>query len=126
VQRIPPELTDNARRLRREGTPEERAVWQALREHRPRFTRQLVVDRYILDLACRSARIAIEIDGGHHCDQIVQDAERTRYLERAGWTVMRFWNSDVRDNLGGVVETILAAVARGATHPRPLPSREGR
>ena len=126
VQRIPPELTINARRLRRDATPEERMLWAALREYRPRFTRQLVVDRYIVDLACRSAHVAVELDGGHHARQDVEDALRTTHLERHGWTVLRYWNSDVRDNLAGVVESILAAVARASTHPRPLPSREGR
>ena len=128
MQRIPPELTAAARRLRREATPEERRLWSALRGCRPRFTQQLVVDRFIVDIACRSARIAIELDGGHHAlDAEAQaDAARTAHLKRHGWTVLRFWNTDVRENVDGVVETILAAVSRGATHPRPLPSREGR
>lgn len=128
MQRTPPELTAAARRLRREATPEERILWSALKGHRPRFTRQLVVDRFVVDLACRSARIAIEVDGGHHAEasEAAADAARTEALERHGWTVLRFWNNDVRGNLAGVVEVILAAVARGATHPQPLPFREGR
>ena len=126
VQRIPPELTVNARRLWRDATPEERMLWAALLEYRPRFTRQLVVDCYIVDLACRSARVAVERDGGHHAIQARGDALRTTHLERHGWTVLRYWNSYVRDNLAGVVELILAAAARASTHPRPLPSSEGR
>ncbi|UAK24395.1 endonuclease domain-containing protein [Sphingomonas nostoxanthinifaciens] len=125
MQRIPPELTQSARRLRRDATVEERLLWSALREQRPRFTRQLVIDRYIVDFACRSARIAIELDGGQHAVRSAEDAARTAHLERHGWTVLRFWNNDVRESVAGVAETILAAVARGSTHPRPLPSREG-
>ena len=126
MQRIPPELTVNARRLRREATQEERDLWGVLKAVRPRFTRQFVVDRYILDFACRSLRLAVELDGGHHALRVEEYAIRTAYLERSGWTVLRFWNGDVRENLDGVFEAILASVARASTHPRPLPSREGR
>jgi len=125
MQRIPPELTLNARRLRREATQEERDLWGVLKAVRPRFTRQFVVDRYILDFACRSLRLAVELDGGHHALQVEEDAVRTAYLERRGWTVLRFWNGDVRENLDGVFAVILAGVARASTHPRPLPLREG-
>ncbi len=42
--------------------------------------------------------------------------------------VMRFWNSEVAENLDGVVEAILlkATECLGGTHPQPLPVREGR
>jgi very-short-patch-repair endonuclease len=125
MQRTPPELTTNARRLRREATPAERRLWDALRSHRPRFTRQLVVGHHIVDLACRSVRIGIELDAGHHAMQVEADAVRSRYLAARGWRVLRFWNNEVLENVEGVVEVILTAVAQAATHPRPLPSREG-
>ncbi|MGJ3629767.1 DUF559 domain-containing protein [Sphingomonas sp. MMS24-JH45] len=50
--------------MRREPTQAERAAWQALRRHRPRFARQPVVGHYIVDIACRTARVAVELDGG--------------------------------------------------------------
>ncbi|MDO6414859.1 DUF559 domain-containing protein [Sphingomonas sp. BIUV-7] len=125
MQRVPPESTTNARRLRRDATVEERLLWAALRGLQPRFTRQLVVDRYIVDFACRSARLAIELDGGQHALRTEEDAARTAHLARHGWTVLRFWNDDVRDHLDGVLATILASVARVSTHPQPLPEREG-
>ena len=126
MQRTPPELTANARALRNGGTEAERKLWLHLRDHRPRFTRQLVVGHFIVDLACRALRIAIELDGGHHAEQVEQDAVRTAYLEAAGWHVLRYWNNDVIRNVEGVVEGILAVVvARASTHPQPLPCREG-
>ncbi|UUL81905.1 endonuclease domain-containing protein [Sphingomonas qomolangmaensis] len=125
MQRTPPELTTNARALRRDPTPAKRAVWQALRTHHPRFTRQLVVGHYILDFACRSAKIAVELDGGQHALQVEEDAARTAYLTAQGWTVLRFWNNDVLENLEGVITTIQTTVARASTHPQPLPFREG-
>ena len=94
----------------------------------PAFTRQLVIDRYIVDLACRAAKLAIEFDGGQHHEQTAYDAERTAVLEGLGWKVIRLWNSDVMANPEGAAEYILSEAAEclGGTHPQPLPSREGR
>ncbi len=127
MPRIPPHMTDRARALRTNATDAERTIWRLVSRHRPRFTRQLVVGRYILDLACREAKLAVEFDGSQHVDS-AYDAERTAFLESCGWRVIRFWNAEVAGNAEGVAEAILAAVAEilGPTHPRPLPSREGR
>ena len=129
MQRIPPEMTRRARVLRREATPAERVLWQLLSTYRPRFTRQLVVDDFILDLACREVRMAVELDGGQHVDNVDYDARRTAYLEAAGWQVLRFWNNEVMGNPVGVAEAVLLAVVGrlpAGTHRRPLPRREGR
>ena len=82
---------------------------------------------YIVDFACRATKIAVELDGSEHLDATAYDTRRTAVLERLGWTVLRFWNSDVRDNPDGVAEAMVSAVALrpGRTHPRPLPFREG-
>ncbi len=47
-------------------------------------TRQLVVENYIVDLACREAKLAIELDGSQHLDQQQYDEKRTAYLESMG------------------------------------------
>lgn len=126
MQRTPPELKANARALRNHPTEAERRLWSALKTTRPRWTRQLLVGHFIIDLACRSAKVAVELDGGHHGEQIEHDEARTRYLEAQGWQVIRFWNNEVTDNLDGVVRAVLAEIAsRASTHPQPLPSREG-
>ena len=128
MPRIPPRLTANARALRRNATESERRLWRLLSAYRPRFTRQHVVGGYILDLACREVKLAIEIDGSQHLDN-VRDVGRTAFLEELGWRVVRIWNSEVAENPDGVAEAIIEeVVARlGPTHPRPLPvSREGR
>jgi very-short-patch-repair endonuclease len=127
-RRIPKYLTDNARALRNEATPQERALWKLLSRYRPKFTRQLsLTPRYVADLANRQAKLIVEIDGSQHIDS-VKDAARTRVIEAEGWTVIRFWNSEVDESSEGVAEAILlkAAECLGGTHPQPLPSREGR
>ena len=120
-------MTQRARELRNNATEAERTIWRLVSGHRPRFTRQLVVGNYILDLACREAKLAVEFDGSQHFNS-TYDLERTAYLEGVGWRVIRFWNVEVAENPDGVAEAILANVADilGQTHPRPLPSREGR
>ena len=121
-------MTERARRLRRESTPAERKLWRLLSRYRPAFTRQLVVGNYIIDLACREAKLAIELDGSQHLDQQHYDAKRTTFLESKGWRVIRLWNGDVMSNPEGAAQTVLAHVAEclGDTHPQPLPCREGR
>jgi very-short-patch-repair endonuclease len=105
--------------LRNLATPEERLLWTYLRHVRPRFTRQLPVGGYIVDFACRTAKLAVELDGSQHLDAADYDSRRTIVLEGLDWQVLRFWNSEVRDNAEGIAAVIAAAVdARlGRTHP---------
>ncbi len=128
MHRVSPEMTERARRLRRDSTPAERKLWRLLSRYRPAFTRQLVVGNYIIDLACREAKLAIELDGSQHLDQQSYDAARTTFLESQGWRVVRLWNGDVLGNPEGAAQHVLTHVAEclGDTHTQPLPSREGR
>ncbi|HYW16397.1 MAG TPA: DUF559 domain-containing protein [Allosphingosinicella sp.] len=126
-RRVPRRLTDRARDLRTRATKQERILWRILSRYRPKFTRQLPIEPYIADLACRQARLVVEIDGSQHIGS-PKDETRTRDLQSDGWTVIRFWNSEVNGNPEGVAEAILqkAAECLGGIHPQPLPSKEGR
>jgi very-short-patch-repair endonuclease len=127
MKRIDPQHTARARHLRNNATPAERTLWRLLSRYRPKFTRQLPIGPYTADLACRQARLIVEFDGSQHIDS-THDERRTHFVQSEGWTVIRFWNSEVSDNPGGVAAAILlkAAECLGGTHPQPLPSREGR
>ena len=128
MRRVPEHMTANARALRNGQTDAERMIWLRISRYRPRFTRQLVIGPYIVDLACRSAKLAIEFDGSQHLDAQAYDERRSLFLIEQGWTMLRFWNGDVIENPDGVVEAILnrAAECLGGTHPQPLPGWEGR
>ena len=129
MKRIPERMTNHARELRNNATKAERLLWLRLRNYRPRFTRQLVIGPYIIDLACRQAKLAIELDGSQHAEALEYDSRRTSFLETQGWAVIRLWNNEVEENPDGAAELVLAKCSErlgGATHPQPLPSREGR
>ena len=107
-------LLERANRLRREMTPLEAKLWDALRAKRfngAKFRKQNVIGRYIVDFACRIPRmIVFEVDGDSHASQADYDQIRTRFLERRGYQVLRFTNRDVGSNFEGVLLTIQEAL----------------
>lgn len=119
-RRIDKERTERARELRSNATPSERRIWRILSRYRPKFTRQLSIGPFFRDLVCRQAKLIVELDRSQHVDS-KEDESRTRFLEREGSTVIRFWNSEVSENPEGVAEAILlkAAECLGGTHPQP-------
>lgn len=111
-------LTPRARELRKAMTPQERHLWyDFLRSYPTRFLRQKVIDRFIADFYCASARLVIELDGAQHFtkESLSYDAERTRALNALGLTVLRFTNREIDTAFDAVCARIDAAVrtARG-------------
>jgi len=101
-------LTPIARKLRRDATAVESKLWQRLRSRQiegAKFRRQFPIGPYIADFACIELKLIIELDGGQHVESAT-DAGRTARLETNGYTVIRFWNSEVIENLEGVLEAI--------------------
>ena len=112
-----------ARRLRREMTDAEHQLWHHLRNRAFtgfKFRRQHPVGPYVADFACLEKRLIVELDGSQHLDSS-PDAIRDRWLGRVGYTVLRFWNNEVFEELDGVLEVIHAALQQPS--PQPL-SRE--
>ena len=98
----------SAKRLRLNLTDAERKLWSRLRDRRLlgfKFVRQQPVESYIADFACREADLIIELDGGQHSES-AQDVRRSAVLAEHGYRVIRFWNSDVLNNLDGVLQTV--------------------
>ncbi len=107
-----------ARELRRNQTPEEQVLWRALRNRflNVKFRRQWPIGGYIVDFVCFEAKLIVELDGSQHAEEAARayDAVRTEFLEAAGFTVIRFWNNEVRENLDGVLETIQRNLSKRA------------
>jgi len=74
------------------------------------FRRQVPIGNYIVDFACPAARLVVEVDGSQHGTDVgrSRDSERTAWLNSEGYRVVRFWNSDIRNNIDAVVEVIYA------------------
>jgi len=88
-------------------------LWKHLRLRQMgefKFRRQQSIDNYIVDFVCFERRLVIEIDGGHHSEQPVRDAKRDEWLRKQGFTVLRFWNSEVLREIEAVREKILNAL----------------
>jgi len=105
--------TKRARTLRRNSTEAETRLWNRVRRNQldgHHFRRQLPIGPYIIDFACSTQSLVVEVDGGQHSGRIEQDITRTAYLDEQGFRVLRFWNNEVLDNTDGVVEVILSAL----------------
>ena len=72
-----------------------------------KFRRQQPIGPFIVDFYCHSERLVVELDGGHHSEQMSHDRNRTHWLEERGYRVLRFWNNDVLRNTESVLETII-------------------
>jgi very-short-patch-repair endonuclease len=128
--------TNRSRVLRSNSTSAEDLIWSELRDRRLgglKFVRQCPVGPFFADFVCRENKIIVEIDGGTHGTgtEVARDRKRSGYLHAKGFRIFRVHNQEVYDNIGGVLDTLLALV-RGevawadivpaaAPHPDPLP-----
>ena len=121
-----PARREQARGLRKEMTPAEGILWKHLRGRRFsgfKFRRQHPIGPFFADLACHECKIVIELDGESHLEQQCRDERRSAYLGEYDWLVLRFWNTEVYDELESVLEVIYQACERRKEkppHPRPL------
>ena len=114
---INPLTRKRAKTLRTEMTKAETAMWDMLRDFRPRgarFRRETPVGPYIADFAWLSARIIVEVDGDSHETQVGRkhDRQRDHFLRNEGFTVLRFDNDQVLDGPDHVFVTIEQHISR--------------
>jgi very-short-patch-repair endonuclease len=116
-----PRPVNLVRQLRQRQTDAESALWARLRNFRlegVKFRRQHPAGNYVVDFASLDAKLIIEIDGGQHNEatKIEEDNKRTKWLESKGFEVIRFWNSDIFENIDGVLEKIQESIIK-RKHP---------
>lgn len=110
-------LQARAKQLRQEMTTAEAILWRYLRGDRLdglHFRRQQVLDQFIVDFYCHTARLIIEVDGGIHEGQREQDAVRDAYLIASGMRVLRFTNERIIHDLAACLSEI-SAIAKEQT-----------
>ena len=122
-------LIERAQELRRNPTEPEKRLWRHLSNRQLsgfKFTRQEVLDPFIVDFFCPSKGLIVEVDGDTHVSD--DDAIRDERLASRGFETIRFTNHDVMTNMDGVLTVILQTLERrpnrwgGSSHsPTPNP-----
>ena len=115
-----------ARNLRKNSTWAERELWRHLRNRKTggaKFRRQQCFGPYVLDFYCAEAGLSIELDGGQHDEPSHRshDAARETFLLAQGIRTVRFWNSQIRQDLPIVLERIRMELSNVTPSPRPSP-----
>lgn len=111
--------------LRNNSTSAEKLLWSELRRRKLdgfKFRRQCGISNYIFDFYYPELKLAIEVDGDVHGEEITKekDKQKDEYIRSIGITVMRFTNGEVFDSIDGVLQRILS------NHPlSPSLSKEG-
>jgi very-short-patch-repair endonuclease len=102
-------LKNLAKGLRKNQTDAERKLWSALRNRQlknSKFRRQYWIKPYIADFVCLEKSLIVELDGSQHFENIEKDNERTTFLEKHGFHVLRFRNNEVLNEFNAVLERI--------------------
>ena len=98
--------------MRRYPTPSEQVLWQEIRGGRlgGRFRRQVAIGPYIVDFLAPRQKLIIEVDGGYHAQRVGADRQRQRWLERAGYRVVRVSAATVLQATAAAVRAIASAL----------------
>jgi very-short-patch-repair endonuclease len=110
-------MTEVARQFRKEPTPSENTLWQALRGRKlegRKFKRQQPIGAFIVDFFCGAERLVIEVDGGVHESQQEADQQRQELLEALGLRVVRIPSDLIETDLDAAL-----AVVQQAFSPHP-------
>jgi very-short-patch-repair endonuclease len=108
------DLLLNARELRSEkSTKGERRLWKSVlcKKQAPvRFLRQRPIDQFIVDFFAPTIGLIIEIDGNSHYHNAKYDIYRLQKLQKLGYTILRFNEGAVLNQLDDVTTQILHAI----------------
>jgi very-short-patch-repair endonuclease len=119
---------ERARQLRKQLTPSERMLWQALRARKLegyKFLRQhpiLVDDNgretfVVVDFYCAEARLIVEVDGRVHDNQQEHDGARDLATAFGGYRIVRLAAREVEEHLPAVLAQIKREVERYVQAP---------
>jgi very-short-patch-repair endonuclease len=101
-----------ANNLRKRMTKAEACLWKyVLRASKMKgyaFRRQRPIMNYIADFMCKELLLVIEVDGFTHWNDEAKkkDGEKDKVLQLAGFTILRFSDEEVLNNLSQVEEKI--------------------
>ncbi|NNL15388.1 MAG: endonuclease domain-containing protein [Flavobacteriaceae bacterium] len=123
-----PALVPIAKKLRKNMTFGEIALRREINKKKlgVKFSRQIPIDNFIVDFYCKEIQLAIEVDGSIHFEeeQMKKDVLRQKRLESLGVKIIRFSDTDVKNNLSWVLNEIKQTILE--LKPTPNPSQEGK
>ncbi len=100
-------LYSRRKELRNNSTPQEILLWNKLKNSQLnfKFRRQHSIGGYIVDFYCPSKKIVIEVDGSQHFkkEAVEYHEIRSNYLEGLNIKVLRFTNTEINNNIKGVL-----------------------
>ena len=95
----------------------EEVLWEHLRNNGlgVKFRRQHIVGDYIVDFVCLKKWLVVEVDGEYHNteEQTEEDNKRTEALAEMGFTVIRFANDEVLNEIERVLAEIEEYIDNG-------------
>ena len=108
---------ERRKELRKSQTPQELKLWFCLKNKKlgVKFRRQHGIGPYIADFYCKEKNLIIEIDGSPHLENKEYDKERNEYFESLRLKVLRFWNSEIDNDIENVLRKIAEEI-----HPSDL------
>ncbi len=125
-----PKHTERRKELRQRSTDTEQSLWRVMKGKQlgVKVRRQFGIGYYIVDFYIPSLKLAIEIDGESHFTEagMAYDQERDDFISGLFITTIRFTNDEVRNNLDGVLETILDTIKTKTPSSSPLAKGERR
>ena len=108
-------LLNIAKCLRRNMTRWEKHLWYDFLQHYPvKIYKQRIIDDFVVDFYCHSAKLVIELDGYQHytMNGKLYDKARTDVLNKYGLKVIRFSDADIDNNFDGVCREIDEAIKK--------------
>ena len=109
--KIKQKALEAAREFRKNPTPSEDILWQALRGKKLKgikFRRQQPIGPYVVDFYAAPIRLIVELDGEVHEQQKGADKTRQEILESLDLQFLRFSATQVEHELNFVLSTIRA------------------
>ena len=101
-------LKEFAKENRKKPTEAEAILWDYIKKRQlgQPFRRQHIIGDYIVDFACVPSKLIVEIDGGYHQlpNQQMNDKQRQEWLEKRGFTVLRFSNEEIIADTDNVIK----------------------
>ena len=122
-------LVENAKKLRKEMTREEKKLWYDLLKRLPLTVhRQYNIENYIVDFYIAQKKVVIEVDGSQHLSEegIKHDKIRDADLERWGIKTFRYSNESINKNFIKIAEDILQKLNISFDDLKPIEEKHRR